>query len=301
MRIRASTRLLAVVGDPVAHSLSPAMHNAAIAALGLDAVYLALRAPPTTFAALVRELVGSGGGANVTIPHKRAAARLVDHPSDVVRVSGACNTVWPGGAGIAGDNTDVAAVAAEAVALLGGRPARRALVLGTGGAARAAALALARTWPDVEVVVRGRSAERGAAFARWAADAGIRVAGAAPRETAGHGGMIPEPEGRRAGPAGAPASALDLVVNATPLGMRADDPLPIGEEELAGAQGAALLDFVYAKGGTRLVAAARALGLDAADGRGMLVAQGAEAFQRFFGVAAPVEVMRAAVEDALAA
>jgi shikimate dehydrogenase len=279
MRIQATTRLLAVVGDPIGHSLSPAMHNAAIAALGLDAVYLALRAPAATFATLVCEMLAAGGALNVTVPHKRAAAALTTRPTEAVRRSGACNTLWPDGDGIAGDNTDIAAIAAEARLLAGGLPVRRALLLGSGGAARAAALALADVWKDAEVLVRSRDAARAGAFAEWANGEGVRcrVWGVGETETA------------------------DLVVNATPLGLKAEDPAPIGVPELAAARVQLVLDLVYGRGGTRLVAQARAAGLRAADGRGVLVAQGAAAFERFFGVTAPIEVMRAAVDDALGA
>jgi shikimate dehydrogenase len=277
MQVRATSRLLAVIGDPVGHSLSPAMHNAAINALGLDAVFLALRSSPAAFEALVRSLLAAGGAACVTVPHKREAARLLDQPSELVRRTGACNAIWPQGGRVAGDNTDVTAVRDEARRLLAGRRPLRSLLLGTGGSARAAAVALAEEWPGSEVAVVSRSAERAAEFAAWAADAGVscRAAGAEERTPA------------------------ELVVNATPLGLRPDDPLPLTADQLQSAGAIALLDLVYARGETALVRAARERGVAAADGRGVLVAQGAAAFERFFGVEPPREIMRAAVEDAL--
>lgn len=277
MRIRATTRLLAVVGDPVAHSLSPRMHNAAIAALGLDAAYLGLRASAQTFPELARSVLAAGGALNVTIPFKRAAAALLDRPTDAVARTGACNTMWSDGSQIAGENTDVPAVAAQVRALLPARPVRRALVLGSGGSARSAALAVAEHWPGAELWVRSRDVERGADFAAWAEKQGVGC------RVWGVGG----------------SERMDLVVNATPLGLRPDDPLPLERPVLEALRDAAVLDLVYAKGGTRLVAQARELGLAAADGRGVLVAQGALAFERFFGLPAPTEVMRVAVEDAL--
>ena len=277
MRIRATTRLLAVVGDPVGHSLSPTMHNAAIVALGLDAAFLALRASHETFPAVARGLVAAGGGLNITVPHKRAAAALLDLPSDMVRRTGACNTIWGRDAALAGDNTDVAAVASQAEALMIGKPVRRALLLGTGGSARAAAVAMADTWAGVEIVVSSRDAGRGEEFVRWAREAGV-------------GCTVPGVGG---------PTAVDLVVNATPLGLKPVDPLPIHAGDLERLHPAAVLDLVYARGETPLVRAARERGVRAADGRGVLVAQGALAFEIFFGVPAPAEIMRAAVEDAL--
>jgi len=266
-----------VVGDPVGHSLSPAMHNAAIAALGLDAAYLALRTSRDAFPALARALVAAGGGLNVTIPYKRAAADLLDRPSDAVRRTGACNTLWADGAALAGDNTDVAAVRGAAAALLADRGPRRALLLGSGGSARAVAVASADAWPGAEIAVVSRDAARAAEFAAWAEKHGVgcRVWGA-------------EDQG-----------PVDLVVNATPLGLAPGDPLPLAADRLGRLAPAAVLDLVYARGETALVRAARERGIAAADGRGVLVAQGAAAFERWFGVAAPLEVMRAAVEDAL--
>ncbi len=269
-----STRLLAVAGDPVAHSLSPAMHNAAIAALGLDAVYVAARTTPRAFPGLVHALLEAGGALNVTVPFKRQAAALVDHPTELVTRTGACNTIWGTGDDALGDNTDVAGVRVEAAALRGGRPVRRAMLLGTGGSARAVAVAIADEWPDAELSVRSRDAARAAEFASWASRAGVHCTGN-----------------------GAASKSFDLVVNATPLGLNAADAIPVAESELR--EGTAVLDLVYARGETQLVRAARALGLAAADGRGVLVSQGAAAFERFFGVQPPLEVMRAAVEDAL--
>ena len=288
MRVRATSRLLAVIGDPVAHSLSPAMHNAAIAALGLDAVFLALRSSAAAFETLARSLIAAGGAASITVPFKRDAARMVDRPADLVRRTGACNAIWAAGTGaggtgagrvIAGDNTDVPAARAEARRLMAGRPVRRAIVLGTGGSARAAAVAIAEEWPDAEVGVVSRSAERGAEFGRWAAAAGVKCRA---RDA---------DEGERA----------DLVVNGTPLGLKPDDPLPLGRDQLARLAPSALLDLVYVRGASRLAQEATKLGIAAADGRGVLVEQGAEAFRLFFEVEPPREIMRAAVEDALRA
>ena len=276
MRIRASTKLLAVVGDPVAHSLSPRLHNAALAALGLDAVYVALRTCPDTLALVVRGVLATGGALNVTVPHKRAVLGLLDEASDVVRRTGACNVVWGGLRGISGDNTDVDAVRQEAARLVGERPVRRALVIGTGGSARAAAVALADGWPGCVVEVLSRDARRSRDFVAWAEGAGVAA------EPAGEGG-----------------EAVDLVVNATPLGLSNSDPLPLDEPALRRRGALAVLDLVYVRHRTRFVRTAHAAGMAAEDGRGVLVAQGAASFRRFLDAEPPLEVMRAAVEDAL--
>jgi len=276
MRIRGSTRLLAVVGDPVAHSLSPRMHNAAIAALGLDAVYVALRTCPDTLETVVRGVLATGGALNVTVPHKRAVLPLLDEASPVVRRTGACNVVWGGARGVSGENTDVEAVRSEAARLLGDRPVRRALVLGTGGSARAAAVAIADGWADATVEVLSRDPRRAEEFRNWATSAGVRVG--------------PEGEG-----------PLDLVVNATPLGLSAADPLPLDLALLRLRASAAVLDLVYVRGRTRLVRGAREAGIPSEDGRGVLVEQGAASLRLFFDAQPPREVMRAALEDALGA
>jgi shikimate dehydrogenase len=278
MRVQATSRVLAVIGDPVAHSLSPAMHNAAIAALGLEAVYVALRPSPGSFAEVVRGLLAAGGACNVTVPFKRDAAALLAEATPAVKRTSAANTLWGAPDAPSGDNTDVAAVRLEARALTDGKPVRRALVLGTGGSSHAAAVAVADEWPQASLMVLSRDEKRAAEFRAWAAGAGVPV------------------EESRGGTA-----QVDLLINATPLGLDPSDPLPLARDSLEAASPAAVLDLVYAPGETTLVREARRMGSRASDGRGVLVAQGAAAFERFFGLPAPREIMRAAVEDALRA
>jgi shikimate dehydrogenase len=265
--IDGNTRVFALLGDPVAHSLSPAMQNAAFRALGLRAVYVALRCATEDVAPLLRALARAGGGGNVTIPHKEAAALAVDRRLDEAAEVGACNVFWNQNGAVLGGNTDVEGLLRALTPLE--PPSTPWLIIGTGGGARAAAVAAARC--GSRVAVSSRSADRAAGFSRWIAEHGI--AAASPRE-------------------------CGLVINATPLGLRADDPLPL-EPSLA-PQASAAFDMVYRTGETPWVRAMRAAGCRAADGRGMLVAQGAGALQRWFpDVAAPTEIMRAAVDAAL--
>jgi shikimate dehydrogenase len=274
VEISANTRLLAIIGDPVAHSLSPAMHNAACRALGLDAIYLALRVPAAGLSTVLQALAATGAAGNVTVPHKAAVERSVARKTDVCGRTGACNTFWVEDGVLVGDNTDVAGVRAALAGV--GVDGGRWLVIGTGGSARAVAIAAADA--GAALWVRSRHPDRARAFADWAKRLGGRA-------EAAHG----------------PIEA-DVAVNATPLGLSERDPLPIEPKDLGGVRVA--LDLVYARGGTRWVRGLRerGQGMVACDGREVLVGQGAAAFRRFFpGVAAPVEVMRAAVERALRA
>jgi shikimate dehydrogenase len=264
--IDGSTRVFAILGDPVAHSLSPAMQNAAFRVLGLRAVYVALRTRADDVPALLRSLCHAGGGGNVTVPHKELAARVVDHAQPVVERLDACNTFWSEDGGAAGDNTDVAGVLAAVDGLEA--PPGGWLILGTGGAARAVAGAACER--GIPVAVTSRSADRRRRFQDWAAALGVRPA---------------EP------------ARCAVVVNATPLGLHRGDALPLADPP---ADARVALDLVYAPGETAWTRAMRAAGLRAADGRTMLVAQGAAALERWFpGVRAPVEVMRAAVDAEL--
>ena len=156
MEIGANTRLLAILGDPVAHSLSPLMHNAAIAALGLDAVYVALRPPAATLPSVVSALAAIEAAGNVTIPYKEAMERSVARKTELCARVGACNTFWSETGGLVGDNTDVAGVLAALREL--GTDGGRWLVIGTGGSARAVAVAAAEA--RAELYVKSRAAER---------------------------------------------------------------------------------------------------------------------------------------------
>src|SRR2546425_974588 len=120
MEIGASTRLLVVLGDPVAQSLSPCMHNAAIRALGLDAAYIALQTPATALPTVLQALAAVGAAGNVTLPHKEATERYVARKTELCARVGACNTFWTEHGALVGDNTDVPGVRAALHALGGG-------------------------------------------------------------------------------------------------------------------------------------------------------------------------------------
>lgn len=281
MRALGSTRLIALTGDPVAHSLSPVMHNAAIAALGLDAVYVAARTTAEAFPALVQAMLTAGGALNVTAPFKPHAAALVAEPSDDVRLTESCNTIWGEAARPRGDNTDIVGIREAARALMGGRPARRARVYGSGATARSAAVALSREWPGVVIGVHSRFPRHEDDFLAWASRAGVTAEVAPPVQ----------------------ADGRELDVSTTPPGVGLflrpgdRDGLESPEYRLP----FAFLDLNYASGTTAMATSFPAGRVRVADGRGVLVAQGAASFERFFGVPAPVDVMRRAVEDALRA
>jgi shikimate dehydrogenase len=259
----------------VAHSLSPSIQNAAIAAAGLDGVYIALRCRADDVAATLAAIARAGGGGNITVPHKLRALTVLERSTDAVRRTGACNTFWLEDDRICGDNTDVAGFRVAAERLIGSCAGARVLVLGAGGAARAAVAALGGDGA-AEIVVLARSPARARQLADdfAAQDAPVRVV-----------------------PAGAtPAGSFDLVVNATPLGLDPGDPLPL---DLATLDARAALDLVYHPGGTRWTRHAAALGVPAADGFAMLLAQGAASFERWWHRSPPLDAMRAALDDAV--
>jgi len=261
------SRVFALLGDPVGHSLSPAMHNAAFLALGLDAVYVALRAVPSDVPHLIHALCRAGGGGNVTVPHKESAAGCIELPSERMQGLRACNTFWESEGRVCGDNTDVDGVL-EGLARLDA-PATAWLIAGTGGGARAAVAAAQLR--GARVAVRSRDPARRAGFESWVRARGVPLA---------------------------LAEQCEVLVNTTPLGLRSGDHLPLALDEAPQAQVA--FDMVYLQGETTWVRLMRQEGLRAADGRAMLVAQGAAAFRRWFPEEEPpLEVMRAAVNDAL--
>lgn len=260
---------LGVVGWPVAHSRSPAIHNAALAAAGLSAWrYQLLPVPAELFAETVAALPATGfHGVNVTIPHKHAALALANEPTLRARTIGAANTLTFGAGGqIAADNTDAPGL----IAALPCPPAgRTALVLGAGGSARAAVWALLDAGAR-EVRVWNRTRERAEELCRQL------------------GAIVVE----RAEPA-------DLLVHCTTSGLNprhdAFEPLPIDAQDVARYE--CVLDLVYGDTETPLVQAARARGIRVVDGRELLVRQGALSFELFTGRPAPIDVMRRAVSS----
>lgn len=272
MSLAATTRVFALLGDPVEHSRSPAMHNAAFSALDIDARYVAIRCEAEDVTAIARSLARAGGGGNVTVPHKLSVLGALDHASDAVQRTGACNTFWAEEGRVCGDNTDVAGIHAAVHELSGSIAGARVLVLGAGGAARAACLALLEAGA-ARIDVLNRSASNAQQLVAAFGDERLHLARAL--ETA------------------------DLLVHATPLGLHAGDAMPIAEHHLKSF--GAVLDLVYGTHATPLVHAARAAGIPAADGTTMLLTQAAAAFERWTGKTAPLEVMRAALATPLSA
>ena len=261
------TRVFALLGDPVAHSLSPAMQNAAFRVLGLDAVYVPLPCAVAHVPVLMAALAEAGGGGNVTVPHKQVAVTALARPSPRAASLASCNTFWWEDGALTGDSTDVEGVQAALRRIE--VDADTWLVIGTGGSARAVAEA-ARV-AGARLAVSSRSPDRAAAFLAWSAALGIEMA---------------------------PQDEATLVINATPLGMKRDDPLP--SQPAATPCAVAALDLVYRRGETAWVRAQRATGRKAADGREVLLAQGAAALARWFPRhAPPLDVMRAALHAAL--
>jgi shikimate dehydrogenase len=277
---RVTTRC-AVLGYPVAHSRSPAMHNAAFAELGLDWHYEPLEVEPERFNEVVRGLEERGFvGANVTVPHKLRALALADRRTDTAGAVGAANTLSFSGGNIAADNTDVEGFLRALREQIPSAPTGlRALVLGAGGAARAVVYGLLDEGA-ARIAVWNRHPERAQAMAEEFRG----LASQTPLEA------VTEPR----------LNGVDLLVNATSVGMarsresdaQTDDfkLLRISADRFADVQ--IVVDLVYRDGGTALLREARSRELTCVDGIDILVHQGAASFELWTGKPAPLEVMR---------
>jgi len=258
---------LGVCGWPVAHSRSPQMHNAALAHLGLTQWrYQRLPLPPHLFAETVRALPRAGfRGVNVTIPHKEAALALADSATETARGIGAANTLTfePDGA-IHADNTDATGFLSS---LRTSAYEKSALVLGSGGSARAVLYALKLAGVR-ELRVWNRTDARAHALAE---EFGAEVS----------------------------AETADIIVNCTSVGLETPEDtfkaLPLDADELGA--GRTVVDLVYRNGGTLLLNVAKANGAEVVDGLEILVAQGAASLERWTGRTAPDQAMREAVAD----
>jgi len=293
--VNATTRFCAVYGHPIKHSASPAMQNAALAALGLDLRYLAFEVHPDELrVALEGAKAMQFIGINLTVPHKLIAMKMVDVLDESARTWGAVNTIrfeglddqgqWlslrkfsetPRQIRSQGFNTDAEAIARALREDLGMELAKATvLLLGAGGAGRTAALKLASE--DIaELFLVNRTKIKAETLAREIAmrSPGVRV-------TIGY-----------------PAGQVDLVINATSLGLKPADDLPFDKAQFSVSQARAVYDMIYRPVETPLLKTAKAAACRTANGLGMLLYQGARALEIWTGQAAPLDIMRRALEE----
>ncbi len=284
--ISSRTRLCAVIGKPLGHSLSPAIHNAAFDALGLDYIYLAFQVEQASAAVTAMRALDSFTGLSVTIPHKIAMLDLVDEVAAIDREIGAINTVVKEHNRLIGLGTDgpgaLKALRDAGVELAG----RRVVLLGAGGAARAVAFTLVRTGGIGELTLLDVDARL---LERLACD--LRASSAAP---AIHAEVLSDAT------LAVRVPAADVLINCTPVGMH-----PKGDRSLVRPEwfcdGQAVFDIVYNPLKTRLLRDAEARGLRIVPGVEMFVNQAVLQFERFTGREAPVSVMRRVVLEHLGA
>jgi shikimate dehydrogenase len=278
-------QLVAIIGYPVAHSISPAMHNAAFKSLGLNWEYLPFEVKPEDLKKKIDELRSKGfSGFNVTIPHKETIVSLLDETTKLPRMIGAVNTVRVEGQKLVGYNTDAAGFIESLRLDAKFEPkAKRAVILGAGGAAKAAAIMLAKA--DVASItisdVDNEKAETLADYCDSLFEGDI------------HSVKAGSPSLREA------VSNADLLVNATPIGMHPKEDETPGDERWEMGGGSVLFDLVYNPPETKLMKWAKAKGLTAINGLGMLVRQGALSFNLWTEQDAPVDVMWKAAKEAL--
>ena len=278
------TRVVGVIGWPVKHSLSPAMQNAAIDALGLNWAYVPFEVSPTRLEGAIESVRALNlVGLNVTVPHKAGVARLVDELGETAQALGAVNTVRNQDGTLIGHNTDGEGFLRSLREIGEDVGGKRVAIIGAGGSARAVALAVARDEVgDLQVI--NRTVSRAAEVVRLVRD------------------LTPAPAGALALDSPAAEDAVrqaNIVIDCTPCGMHpnVDEPPAIPEEWIQ--EGQTVCDLVYTPRETTLLRAARRRNARTLDGSGMLVYQGAIALELWTRQAAPVQVMRDALLKAL--
>jgi shikimate dehydrogenase len=295
--INAATRLCAVYGSPIVHSASPAMHNAAFAILGLNWRYLAFEVDPKNLRAAIEGAKAMGfAGLNLTVPHKMLALDLVDALDDSAKTFGAVNTIRFEGRNADGAwvplresvgtsklleirahgfNTDAVAIAHTLRGDLGLElRGAKVVLLGAGGTGRTVALKLASE-NVAELFLVNRTQSKAGEIANE-----IEKRFPAVRVSVGY-----------------PKNDVDLLMNATSLGLSADDSLPLDEKQFSLRHARTVYDVIYRPAETKLLASAKAAGCKTANGVGMLLRQGATAFEIWTGKPAPIELMRQALEQ----
>jgi shikimate dehydrogenase len=284
VRIDGNTGLVGIIGDPLAHTISPAMHNAAFEALGLNLVYVPLEVDQSWFHVAFEGVRHLGFvGLNVTMPYKEQALEHLDEVASFAQMAGAVNTVHVVDGRMIGYNTDGRGVIASLDLDGGFQPKdKKIVIVGAGGAASATVLSLC-LGGAASVTIVNRSPERAAALVTrlGARFSDCEIVTATPFEDLAK-----------------PIGAADLIVNATPTGMRGNPGMPVRPELLR--KGQLVLDMIYDPPQSEFLAAAKAAGAKTLNGLSMLVHQGASALEIWTECEAPVEVMRAAAEAELA-
>lgn len=265
-----------LLGNPVDHSLSPLIQNAAFKQAGFSYRYESFQCERSDLRLIIRRLSESGLGGNVTLPHKESVVDIIDKPFEAVLKTGACNTFWSKEGEVYGDNTDVEGFRRACHLFLGNPPRDlNVLVLGAGGVVRAVIMSLLNDEVG-EITILNRSLSRAKKVADHFDSTKIRIVD--------RGENI---KGRE----------FDLIINGTSLGLRSEDPNPIDLDLVSGLTG--VMDLVYGKETTELVRAAKERGLQAVDGTEMLLQQAAVSFELWWEKPAPVDTMRRTLEDVL--
>lgn len=275
--ISGKVRVTAVFGDPVEHSMSPAMHNAAYAALAMDRIYLAFHVTPEHLRAALHSLPPLGIlGVNLTVPHKEAAARMLKNLSAEAKLLRAANCVINERGKLRGDNTDARGLERDLRSLGVEVKSQLAIVIGAGGAAAAAMLALARMGVS-RIVIANRTRARAVGLARRFHSSRIEL----------------KPRGLEALTDATLLADAALVLNATSMGLTTGNFAPL--DYAATASKCFFYDAIYRAEATPFLREAIALARPHADGAGMLINQGELAFELFNRIAAPEGVMRRAL------
>jgi shikimate dehydrogenase len=284
--ISGRTRFTAIFGDPVEHSLSPAMHNAAYEALGIERAYLAFHVSPANLVDAIRALPALElAGVNLTVPHKQSAVAMMAHLSDEALTLGALNCVVNRNGELYGDNTDARGLELDLRGCGVGLEGGTAVIVGAGGAAASAVLACIRL-KLARIILCNRSLQRATTLAFRLAQRGPAPVQASIQASGLE--TLSEPS---------VLSKAALVINATPMGLKTGGFVPLAYH--ATPADCLFYDMVYGREPTPFMTPALAQHRRALDGAGMLLNQGALAFELFNGVAAPVEVMRATLLSAL--
>lgn len=280
--VTGATNLVGVIGNPVAHSLSPVMHNAAFENLGMNWAYVPLLVEPHMLQDALRGLPALGFmGANVTVPHKEKVIRFLDELAPGAKKIGAVNTISVTHRGLVGDNTDWSGFLTDLRDVGFDPEGRRVLILGSGGSGRAVAYGLG--FVGAHVIICSRNTAVGRALV-------THLRSLLQNESIA---FFPQEDLRHLD------SKIDLIVNTTPLGMVPDADSSPWPDEVPFPSCELVYDLVYTPPRTRLMELAERSGIGSVNGLGMLVRQAAESFKIWTGVDPSVAIMRHAAEESL--